>query len=230
MLTETAFQNDSCRRLFDGGGARENSAGAHAFSGAIQLMGASLSFKRNAEIYGEQEPTDYFYKVVRGAVRTYKVLMDGRRQIGAFYLPGETFGLETGDEHVFSAEAIVDTKILIVKRSVAISLATRDSTIAQQLWTLTGCELQRTQNHLLLLGKTAAARVASFLLEMAERSRSGDEIRLPMSRQDIADYLGLTIETVSRMLTRFEKDAAIDLPTCKRVVLRDRAVLERMLA
>jgi len=73
-----------------------------------------MSFKRNAELYGEQEPTDYFYKIVRGAVRTYKVLMDGRRQIGAFYLPGEIFGLEAGEEHVFSAEAIVDTKILII--------------------------------------------------------------------------------------------------------------------
>jgi len=189
-----------------------------------------MSFKRNAELYGEQEPTDYFYKIVRGAVRTYKVLMDGRRQIGAFYLPGEIFGLEAGEEHVFSAEAIVDTKILIIKRSVAISLATRDSTIARQLWTLTGCELQRTQNHLLLLGKSAAERVASFLLEMAERGQSGDEMRLMMSRQDIADYLGLTIATASRMLTRFEKDAAIALPTCKRVVLRDRSVLQRLLA
>ena len=143
---------------------------------------------------------------------------------------GEIFGLEAGEEHVFSAEAIVDTKIRIIKRSVAISLATRDSTIARQLWTLTGCELQRTQNHLLLLGKSAAERVASFLLEMAERGQSGDEMRLMMSRQDIADYLGLTIATASRMLTRFEKDAAIALPTCKRVVLRDRSVLQRLLA
>jgi CRP/FNR family nitrogen fixation transcriptional regulator len=229
MLTETAFQNDPCRHLFDRGDANEVSVGPHALSGAIELMGASMSFRRNAEIYGEKEPTDYFYKVVRGAVRTYKVLMDGRRQIGAFYLPGEIFGLETGEEHVFSAEAIVDTKILIVKRSVAISHAAQESAIARQLWTLTGCELQRTQNHLLLLGKSAAERVASFLLEMAERSQSGDEIRLPMSRQDIGDYLGLTIETVSRVLTRFEKEAAIDLPTCKRVVLRDRSVLQRLL-
>src|SRR5215510_12012146 len=150
MLTETAFQNDSCR-LFDRGGTSEISVGPYALSGAIELMGASISFKRNAEIYGEQEPTDYFYKVVRGAVRTYKVLMDGRRQIGAFHLPGEVFGLETGEEHIFSAEAIVDTKILVVKRSVMIALAARNSEVAHQLWTLTGCELQRVQRHLLLL-------------------------------------------------------------------------------
>ena len=192
-------------------------------------MGASMSFRRNAEIYGEQEPTDYFYKIIKGAVRTYKVLIDGRRQIGAFYLPDDIFGLESGEEHVFSAEAIVDTRILVIKRSLVVALAGRDNEVARDLWTLTGRELQRTQNHLLLLGKTAPERVASFLLEMAERIQSSGEMRLPMSRQDIADYLGLTIETVSRMLTRFEKESAIALPTCKRIVLRNRSVLKRLL-
>ena len=228
MLTETAFQDGPGRHWLDRAARPETPVGSHAVAGVIELLGASMSFRRNAEIYGEQEPADYFYQVVRGAVRTYKVLIDGRRQIGAFYLPGEVFGLETGDEHIFSAEAIVDTKILVIKRSVVISLAARDSEMARQLWTLTGCELHRTQNHLLLLGKTAPERVASFLLEMADR-QSSDEMRLTMSRQDIADYLGLTIETVSRMLTRFEKESAIALPTCKRVVLRNRAVLKRLL-
>ncbi len=65
-----------------------------------------MPFARNSEIYGENEPADYLYKIVSGTVRTYKVLFDGRRQIGAFYLPGDIFGLETGDEHTFSAEAI----------------------------------------------------------------------------------------------------------------------------
>jgi len=230
MLTETPFQSGISTLSFDHSTRRVVPAGAHALDGVIELMGASMSFRRNVEIYGEQEPTDYFYKVVKGAVRTYKVLIDGRRQIGAFHLPGEVFGLETGEEHIFSAEAIVDTKILVVKRSVMIALAARDSEVAHQLWTLTGCELQRVQRHLLLLSKTASERVASFLLEMAERIHGSDGMRLPMSRQDIADYLGLTIETVSRMLTRLEKDSAIALPTCKRIVLRDRAALRRLLA
>ena len=81
-------------------------AASQAFGGSIELMGAAMPFARNAEIYGENEPAEYLYKVVSGAVRTYKVLSDGRRQIGAFYLPGEVFGLEIGDEHMFSAEAI----------------------------------------------------------------------------------------------------------------------------
>src|SRR5262245_40283788 len=82
---------------------------SHPLEGTIELMGAPMSFSRNAEIYGEGEPADYLYKVVSGTVRTYKVLSDGRRQIGAFYMPGDVFGLETSDEHTFSAEAIADT-------------------------------------------------------------------------------------------------------------------------
>src|SRR5215510_4339464 len=230
MLTETSFQNGFASPYLDRSARSELIVNTYALAGVIDLMGASMSFARNAEIYGEQEPTDYFYKVIKGAVRTYKVLIDGRRQIGAFYLPGEIFGLETGEEHVFSAEAIVDAKILVIKRSIVIGLAGRDGDMAHQLWTLTGSELQRAQKHLLLLSKTASERVASFLLEMADRVESSDEVELPMSRQDIADYLGLTIETVSRMLTRLEKESAIALPTCKRIVLRDRVALRRLLA
>jgi CRP-like cAMP-binding protein len=199
--------------------------------GSTGLTGASISFPRNAEVYGEREPADYFYKVVSGAVRSYRVLIDGRRQIAAFYLPGDFFGLETGDEHAFSAEAVVDARVMAIKRKAVLSLAARDNEAARQLWKLAGLELQRTQNHVLLLVKTAPERVASFLLEMAERIQaSDDEVELPMSRQDIADYLGLTIETVSRMLTRFESAAAIALPSTKRIVLHNRAVLERMIA
>src|SRR5215470_17940867 len=99
--------------------------GSHGLDGNIELMGAPMSFARNAEIYGEGEPADYIYKVVSGTVRTYKVLADGRRQIGAFYLPGDFFGLETGDEHSFSAEAITDSKVLVVKRSTIVALAAR---------------------------------------------------------------------------------------------------------
>jgi CRP/FNR family nitrogen fixation transcriptional regulator len=205
-------------------------AAAHGLTSAIETMGASISFERNAEIYGEKEPSNYFYKVVKGAVRTYKVLLDGRRQIGAFYLPGEIFGLEPGEEHLFSAEAIVETKILFIRRSVVVALAAWDPAVARQLWTLTGRELQRAQNHLLLLNKTASERVASFLLEMDGRVDSDAEMKLTMSRRDIADYLGLTVETVSRMLTQLERSSAIDLPSCKRVVLRNREELKRLVA
>jgi len=191
-------------------------------------MGTSMSFARNAEIYGENEPAEYLYKLVSGSVRTSKILNDGRRQIGAFYLPGDIFGFEIGSEHASSAEAISDARVIVVKRSAIEALAARDSDVARQLWAVTSRELHRMQEHILLLIKTAQERVAGFLLEMAARIKSVNEIELPMSRQDIADYLGLTIETVSRTLTTLENSAAIALPSSRRILLRNRAALHRL--
>jgi CRP/FNR family transcriptional regulator, nitrogen fixation regulation protein len=201
---------------------------AHPLAGPIEMMGAPMSFARNEEIYGENEPADYLYKIISGTVRTYKVLSDGRRQIGAFYLPGDMFGLETGEEHAFSAEAISDARVLVIKRSALMGLAERDSNVARQLWTLTARELRRVQDHIMLLVKTAQERVVSFLLEMAARGPVGNAVELPMSRQDIADYLGLTIETVSRTLTHLENTAAIELPTSRHIILRNRLALTRL--
>jgi CRP/FNR family nitrogen fixation transcriptional regulator len=229
MLMETALEAKALRPWAEPPRPKRP-PNTQALANAIESMGASMLVDRNAEIYGEKEPSDYFYRVVKGAVRTYKVLLDGRRQIGAFHLPGEIFGLECGEDHVFSAEAIVDSKILFIRRSLVVSLAAWDPEVGRQLWTLTGRELQRAQNHLLLLAKTASERVASFLLEMDERFESSDEMKLTMSRRDIADYLGLTVETVSRMLTHFERASAIDLPSCKRIVLRNREELRRLVA
>jgi CRP/FNR family transcriptional regulator, nitrogen fixation regulation protein len=199
-----------------------------AKAGTIELMGVVMTFPRNAEIYGENEPAEYLYKIVSGSVRSYKVLIDGRRQIDAFYLPGDMFGLETGDEHTFSAEAITDCKIIVIKRSAVIALATRDNAVARQMWRLTARELKRVQERSLLLIMSAQERVAGFLLEMAERVSAEGAVELPMSRQDIADYLGLTIETVSRTLTHLEKTATIEVPTSRRILLRDRSALSRL--
>ncbi len=195
---------------------------------SMQLMGAMMSYPRNTEIFGENEPSDYLYKVVSGGVRTYKILSDGRRQVGGFYLAGDIFGLEFAEEHTLSAEAITDTKVLVVKRSAINALAGRDASIASELFALTGRELTRVQDRILLLIKSAQERVASFLLEMSERVSGSNAIELPMSRQDIADYLGLTIETVSRTLTSLESAAAIEIPTSRRIVLRNRTALNRM--
>ncbi|HTQ83744.1 MAG TPA: helix-turn-helix domain-containing protein [Pseudolabrys sp.] len=227
MLTQTASRNVSGQPATHAG-RTVPPVGARSSATAIELMGAAMPFVRDAEIYGENEPAEYLYKVVSGTVRTYKVLNDGRRQIGAFYLPGDVFGLEVGDVHTFSAEAIIDSKVLVIKRSSVIGLAARDTGVARELWTMTASELQRVQDHILLLIKTAQERVAGFLLEMAGRSAMLDEINLPMSRQDIADYLGLTIETVSRTLTQLEHSAAIAVPSSRRIVLRNRGALSRL--
>jgi len=194
----------------------------------IALMGATMSYARDTEIFGENEPADYLYKVVKGTVRTYKVLKDGRRQIGGFYLPGDIFGLEFADKHTLSADTITDARVLVVKLSALAALAEREAAIGRELHALTARELRRVQERILLLVKSAQERVASFLLEMAERVATADAIELPMSRQDIAEYLGLTIETVSRTLSALESAAAIEVPTSRRIVLRNRPALNRM--
>ena len=226
MMTQTAIRTGLKQRT-----AEARSRPPQALDGrygAIELMGAVMQFARNSEIYGENEPAEYLYKVVSGTVRSYKVLVDGRRQIGAFHLPGDMFGLESGDEHTFSAEAITDCRVIVIKRSAVLALAARDNEVARQMWALTARELERVQEHSLLLIKSAQERVAGFLLEMAERVAAGGAVELPMSRQDIADYLGLTIETVSRTLTQLEKNAAIEVATSRRILLRNRSVLNRL--
>ena len=94
-----------------------------ASADVIDLMGTVIPFARNTEVYGENEPAEYLYKVISGTVRTYKVLVDGRRQIGAFHVCGDVFGFETDAEHTFSAEAITDCKIAVIKRSALMAVA-----------------------------------------------------------------------------------------------------------
>jgi CRP/FNR family nitrogen fixation transcriptional regulator len=228
MFTQTMITRSPSQQPASRAARPVSSVVSSSLSSSVELMGAPMPYGRNAEIYGEHEPAEYLYKVISGSVRTYKILNDGRRQIGSFYLPGDVFGLEIGDEHTFSAEAITDCKVLVIKRSALVALAARDHDVARQLWTMTAGELQRAQSHMMLLIKTAQERVAGFLLEMAKRSATVTEVALPMSRQDIADYLGLTIETVSRTLTQLENSAAIAVPTSRRIVLRNRAALSRL--
>jgi CRP/FNR family transcriptional regulator, nitrogen fixation regulation protein len=199
-----------------------------ATNGLFGGFTAALSFAPNEEIYGEGEPADYLYVVQSGYVRTSMILSDGRRQISAFYLPGEVFGFEADEEHSLSAEALAPTVVRMVKRSAINARSARDITLLNQLVKLTATELQRAQGHILLLIKSAQERVAGFLLEMASRAHTMSEIELPMSRQDIADYLGLTIETVSRTLTQLENSNAIALLTSRRIVLRNRKALDRL--
>jgi CRP/FNR family nitrogen fixation transcriptional regulator len=193
------------------------------------MAGAPVTFERNVEIYGEEEPAEYFYQVAKGAVRTYKVLQDGRRQIGAFHLPGDVFGLEAGDVHAFSAEAIAHSVIRVAKRSGIVAMAARDSDLAADIFARTAGSLRVAQEHMLLLGRrNAEERVATFLLDLARRESSDGVIELPMSRQDMADYLGLTIETVSRTLTHLESKAVIELPTSRRILVLSRGSLQRL--
>jgi CRP/FNR family nitrogen fixation transcriptional regulator len=169
---------------------------------ALFRMGVTMAFAKDEEVYGQDEEADLIYRVLEGGVRTTRVMADGRRQIGDFYLAGDIFGLETGPRHRFSAEAVRDSVILVVKASI---LRSAGGELERLGWEATRRELERAQEHVLLLGrKTACERVASFLKDLSDKCGGVPVVDLPMGRQDIADYLGLTIETVSRMLSQLQ--------------------------
>jgi CRP/FNR family nitrogen fixation transcriptional regulator len=201
---------------------------AHPFLGAIELAGFLISYPADAEIYGQEEQAKYFYKVLSGSVRTYEPLKKGERPIVAFYVPGDVLGLETRGKHTLSAEAIEESNLLLIKRSALVTLAERDKDVAAQLWTLTAAELRRAQDHIRLFALPAWKRVAGFLVEMAQRVSANDEVELPMRRQDIADYLGVSMETVSRSFTRLERLDAITVRTSRRILLRNYGELVRL--
>ena len=163
-------------------------------------------YGKGSEIYAEAGPADYIYQVIAGAVRSHKLLSDGRRQIGTFHLSSDIFGLENGDHHRFTAEAIVETSVYVVERQSMERLANSDPAIARRLLNMTTENLQHVEDQILLLGrKNAPERVAAFLLEMHNRLPPSDVMILPMNRRAIADYLGLTLETVSRELSEFQR-------------------------
>ncbi|MFK4726657.1 CRP/FNR family nitrogen fixation transcriptional regulator [Bradyrhizobium niftali] len=187
-----------------------------------------FTYKKGTEIYGEKEPADYVYQVRSGAVRSYKLLSDGRRQIGAFHLAGDIFGLENGKEHRFTAEAIVDTTVRLIKWQSLELVAECDAMVARNLLSMTTSNLQHAEDHMLLLGrKTSLERVAAFLLEMDKRLSGVDVMALPMSRRDIADYLGLTLETVSRAISHLHDLGVLGFigNTQRQIVLLDRQQL-----
>lgn len=193
------------------------------------VIATEFTYKKDEEIYGEGEPSEYVYQVIRGAVRTYKLLSDGRRQIGAFHLAGDVFGLDPGSSHRLTAEAIADTTVRLVKRRNLESAAGSDVRVAHNLWTMTAGELRHAEDHMLLLGrKTAMERVATFLLEMDRRLAKTGMMALPMCRRDIGDYLGLTLETVSRALSQLNDQGILVFSSARQIVLRNRQRLADM--
>lgn len=191
---------------------------------SLQPSGAIQHFSQDREIYGEGGEASIFFKVVTGVVRTCKFLSDGRRQINAFHVQGEIFGFELGWEHTLSAEAVNDCTVIPYRRLNAD--ACKEEMISQQLLPYAMQSLARAQNHALLLGRRSAVeKVAAFLVEWANHSSAGKIVTLAMTRQDIADYLGLTIETVSRTFSQLERDALIEITTARQIRLKDLAAL-----
>ena len=197
---------------------------------SVTLSGVARDLSRGEELFAEGDPSDFFYKVTSGTVRTYKLLSDGRRQIDEFHLCGDIFGLEPGDQHRFSAEAVDDASVVMFRRRRFAAIALDDPALGDQVMASLMHNLERAHDHMMLLGrKSAQERIATFLLDMSKRIAKGDSFDLPMQRSDIADHLGLTIETVSRTLTQFARDGLIKLAAASRsVVLCDKAALRRL--
>jgi CRP/FNR family nitrogen fixation transcriptional regulator len=191
-----------------------------------------FSYRQDTEIFGEGEPAEYVFQIVEGAVRSYKLLSDGRRQISAFHLPGDIFGVETTDAYRFTAEAVIATKVRIARRRTLFgSHSDGDAPAIKNVLNLVARNLQHAENHMLLLGrKTALEKVVAFLREMDRRSAGAGVMILPMSRRDIADYLGLTFETVSRALSILRNRGILSFigQTQRQIVLENRFKLAEL--
>jgi CRP/FNR family nitrogen fixation transcriptional regulator len=186
---------------------------------------SEFTYNKGTEIHGEKEPADYVYQVKSGTVRSYKLLSDGRRQIAAFHLVGDIFGLTSEETHRFTAEAVVDTTLWLIKRQSLQKAAKTDGVLTRNLLSMTTESLQHAEDHMLLLGrKDSLEKVAAFLLEMDKRLAGTAVMALPMSRRDIADYLGLTLETVSRALSRLRQAGVL---TFSDITNREVRILDR---
>jgi len=190
------------------------------FADCPDLVGTPFSYAREEEVYGEGEDAEFVYRAVEGAVRSHKILSDGRRQITGFHLAGNLFGFEQGDTHWHTAEALSDTRVLIFQRRQIERAATRSAEVACQLWGMATTSLRDAQDLMLLLGRRSAQeRVAAFLIEVDGRFGGTGAFALPMTRRDIADYLGLTIETVSRTFSQLEENGALRRSGSRQITL-----------
>jgi CRP/FNR family nitrogen fixation transcriptional regulator len=198
---------------------------------ALQQVGVKVRYGRNETIFNDGDEATNCYKVISGAVRLCKHMTDGRRQIADFLLAGDFFGFTQFGTYKFTAEAVGDVVLICYPQRQVARLSSSMPNLRGRLLVLLSQRLIGMQDHLVMLGRQSAKeRVASFLLHIAERSEAeqGEGFDLPMSRQDIADYLGLTIETVCRMLSELKRERIIAIPSLGQVVLNDKDALESL--
>jgi CRP/FNR family transcriptional regulator, nitrogen fixation regulation protein len=202
-------------------------SGTPAQPDVLASVGVVLRAERDEEIVPQGEKARHCYRVLSGCVRTVRLLEDGRRQVGEFLFAGDLFGWEALDEYDFALEAVTPAQLHRFPRRNLDELLGNDPSFARRLHAITAAQLRASRERQVLLGrKSASERIASFLLEMAGRMRVERQpaIELPMTRTDMADYLGLTIETVCRGLTQLRQRGTIDVERA-RVVIRDRRAL-----
>ena len=195
----------------------------------MDKVGVTARFGRNETIYSKGEEARYSYKVIEGAVRLSRIFADGRRQIVNFFLPDETFGIELSEEYTSTAEAVGDVVALRCPRLCIAQLTEGNPDIGQKRLAMLSRSLSAAERHVAMLGhQSARERVASFFLalEIERRTEIERTLDLPLSRQDIADYLGLTIETTCRALSELKRQRIIEAPSRRRIVIRDLAGLK----
>jgi len=191
---------------------------------ALRTIGTQLRFNRNQTIFSEGDAAEYAYRLKSGTVRLCKYLADGRRQIMQFLFPGDLFSFMELDGHHLTAEAVNDVVLICYPHRQILQLGTKDPQLGMRMATLMSQRLHAMHVQLLLLGRqTATERVASFLLSLKERMGAGEDklFEIAMSRQDIADHLGLTIETVCRVLTKLRRSRVIAIPNLHQLSVLD---------
>lgn len=204
--------------------------------GALEDSLARASLRRveaKEFLFAEGDPTTHLFRVETGAIALYKVLADGRRQVVGFAYPGDLIGLGAQGTHAMNAQAMKPTRLRCLPVAVLHHSATSDPALGLKLYEAVAMELAATRDLMLTTGqRSATERVASFLLALSRRNeRNGRDpagIELPMTRADIGDFLGLTIETVSRTFTRLKTLGLIALPQSNRVKLVDIDALESL--
>ena len=182
----------------------------------LEHLGRHVHFDSCETVFAQEEMTTSFYNLLEGVMRLYKLLPDGRRQIVGFALPGDFLGMTTSARHSFSADAIGPVVICRFFRTPFARFVENKPHLLRRINELAICELSQAQDHMVLLGRRSAEeKVATFLVgwrdRLAQLTGPTTTVPLPMSRQDIADFLGLTIETVSRTFTKLERDGVIEI-------------------
>jgi CRP/FNR family transcriptional regulator len=199
---------------------------------------ASLASSQRVEpgrfLFSEGDDAENVYEITQGILKLYKLLPDGRRQITGFVSTGSLVGWTNADVYLYGAEAVTEVKLRRYRRSQFDRLIDEVPGFARRVLAANCGDLRAAQEQMLLLGrKSAVEKVASFLMGMIQLHGHGDDssaVHVSMRRADIADYLGLTIETVSRTLTKLKREGIIVIPTPTEIRLRDRDQLEELAA
>ena len=195
---------------------------------ALDHIGVVISLRRDEPLFMPGDAASSYFKVLKGAVRSCQLLADGRRHVGAFFLPGDFIGLDASETYPTITEAVVETTLIRYSRRKVDGLAAEQPRIAQSMIEIMRASLAAARERMALLGQmTAMEKIASFLLAISER-RSDGRIELPMTRTDIGDYLGVTMETVSRALSQLKSDGVIVQKSVHELAIVDRSALVGM--